>query len=201
MFLVRVLRIMNEIILNAVKVLREGGVVAHPTETCYGLAVDIFSQKAVRKLYRFKKMPFDKPVSILVRDIKDAQDYGEFSPLAIRFALKYWPGPLTIIVPRKKIVPSWINPGTATIGIRVSSNKKTRQLVEAFGAAITTTSANISTQMQAYSVQEFLEQRLVPDFIIDSGKLSENIPSTIVEIIGEQVKIIRKGGVSLHHEI
>ncbi|MBT4384469.1 L-threonylcarbamoyladenylate synthase, partial [Candidatus Peregrinibacteria bacterium] len=120
---------MAELILDAVKTLYAGGVVAHPTETCYGLAVDIFQKSAVEKLYRLKSMPFSKQVSVLVRDLEEAQQYGEFSTLAVQYALKYWPGALTIIVPRKPSVPLWINPGDDTIGFRVSSNKKTRELL------------------------------------------------------------------------
>lgn len=187
----------NDQLLAAKKVLHEGGVVAHPTETCYGLAADIFQKSAISKLYSLKKMPLDKPVSILVRDLEEAQHYGEFATKAVQLALKYWPGPLTIVVPRKPIVPKWLNFGCATIGFRVSSNKKTRQLLAAFGGPLTTTSANISTLPQAYSVQDFLDQSLKPDFILDGGRIGSNPPSTIIEVIGEDVKVLREGNVKI----
>ncbi|MFA5792587.1 MAG: L-threonylcarbamoyladenylate synthase [Candidatus Gracilibacteria bacterium] len=186
---------MNDQLITAVKTLHEGGVVAHPTETCYGLATDIFQRSAIQKLYALKKMPFSKPVSILVRDFDEAKRYGVFSPLAQKLALKYWPGPLTIIVPRTSALPKWINFGMETVGFRVSSNKYARKLMEAFRSPLTTTSANVSTLPQAYSVQDFLDQGLVPDFILDSGKIGEELPSTIVEIIGDSVKIIRQGSI------
>lgn len=188
---------LNEQIRNAVKILHEGGVVAHATETCYGLAADIFQKKSLDRLYALKKMPLDKPVSVLVRDLEEAQRYGEFSGEALKLALKYWPGPLTIIVPRTAALPSLVNYGHPTVGFRVSSNKKTRQLLEAFGGPLTTTSANVHTEPQAYSVQEMLDQGLVPDFVLDSGRIGENPPSTIVEVIGEGVKIIRQGEIKL----
>ena len=72
----------------------------HPTETCYGLAVDVFNELALRKLYKAKGMDFSKPVSLLVKDLEMAKKYGEFSELAVDLALKYWPGPLSIIVPK-----------------------------------------------------------------------------------------------------
>lgn len=184
---------MNEDLMNAVKTLHAGGVVAHATETCYGLAADIFQKKSLDRLYALKKMPLDKPVSILVRDLDEAQRYGEFSGEALKLALKYWPGPLTIIVPRTAALPKLINYGHPTIGFRVSSNKKTRQLLEAFGGPLTTTSANVHTEPQAYSVQEMLYQGLVPDFVLDSGRIGENPPSTIVEVIGEEVRVVRQG--------
>lgn len=177
--------------------MREGGVVAHATETCYGFAVDIFQKGAVQKLYALKKMSWEKPVNILLRSLDEAREYGEFSPEAIRLALKYWPGPLTIVVPRKSIVPKWINPGINTIGIRVSSNAMTKKLIEAFGGPITTTSANVTNLLQAYSGQEILDQKIMPDFILDSGKIGNNPPTTIVEVIGDDIKIIRQGGLQI----
>ncbi|MEK9159488.1 MAG: L-threonylcarbamoyladenylate synthase [Patescibacteria group bacterium] len=188
---------MNDLLMNAVKTLHSGGVVAHATETCYGLAADIFQKKALERLYALKKMPLDKPVSVLVRDLDEAQRYGEFSSTALKLALKYWPGPLTIIVPRKAPLPPLVNYGHPTVGFRVSSNKKTRELLEAFGGPLTTTSANVHGQPQAYSVQDMLDQSLVPDAVLDSGRIGDNPPSTIVEVIGEEVKVVRQGEIKL----
>ncbi len=180
---------------EAVKTLRSGGVVAHATETCYGLAADIFSRSAVWRLYEMKKMSLDKPVSILVSSLEEAQKYGEFSEKAKQLAEKYWPGALTIVVPRKALIPEWINPGVSTIGIRVSSNEVTKNLVEAFGGPITTTSANIHGLPQAYCVEDF--GSLKPDFILDSGKIQSIPPSTIVEVVGESVRVLREGGIKI----
>jgi L-threonylcarbamoyladenylate synthase len=178
---------------TAVQELLQGGVILHPTETCYGLAVDIFNKAAVTKLYNLKDMAFDKPVSILVRDLQEAEAYGVFNEKARDLAVKYWPGPLTLIVPRKAVVPKWVNFGMDSIGIRISSNKKAKELIEGFGGPLTTTSANIHTQPQAYTVQDVLDQGLVPDFIIDSGKIGPTLPSTILKVDGEEVVLIRQG--------
>lgn len=188
---------MNEDLVNAVKALHQGQVVAHATETCYGLAADIFQKAALERLYSLKRMPLDKPVSVLVRDLEEAQRYGVFSSKALQLALNYWPGPLTIIVPRTAALPKLINFGHPTVGFRVSSNKKTRELLESFGGPLTTTSANVHGQLQAYSVQEILDQGLVPDFVLDSGRIGENPPSTIVEVIGDELRIIRQGELKL----
>jgi L-threonylcarbamoyladenylate synthase len=184
---------MNQEIVDAKKALHEGKVLAHATETCYGLAVDIFQRLAVQRLYSIKKMPLDKPVSILVRDFNEAQQYGEFSEKARELAVKYWPGPLTIIVPRKKSLPAWINYGHETVGFRCSSHKKTKEIIEAFGGPLTTTSANIHGMDQAYSVQDMSLQDLKPDFVLDSGKIPENKPTTIVKVEGDVLTIIRQG--------
>jgi len=189
------MKLANDDLLKAKKILLEGGVVAHATETCYGLAADIFQKKALAKLYALKKMPLDKPVSVLVRDLEEAQHYGEFSTTAVKLALQYWPGPLTLVVPRTSVLPQWLNFAHPTVGFRVSSHKKTRQLLEAFGGPLTTTSANIHTEPQAYSVQDLLDQGLVPDFVLDSGRIGENPASTIVEVLGDEVKVLRQGSI------
>ena len=203
---------------EAVKTLHLGGVVAHPTETCYGLAADVFNKAGVAKVYRLKGMQLDKPVSVLVRDLEDAERYGEFSTAARQLALLHWPGPLTIIVPRKRsasgssLLPAWLNPQTEWIGFRVSSNKKARQLVEAWGGPLTTTSANISGKETPYAVQEILDQGLVPDFILDGGQVGKELPSTVVKVgpdgaqgeggayggaYGGAIEILRQGAVKI----
>lgn len=182
---------------EAIKELHLGHVVAHPTETCYGLAVDIFQKSAVQRLYNLKEMPFDKPVSVLVRDLEEAERYGEFSEKAKELARRYWPGPLTIIVPRKSTLPVWINPGMESVGFRVSPSKKARLLVEGFGGPLTTTSANKSGLEQAYKVQDFLDQGLLPDFVLDGGQLGKNPPSTIVKVDGAEVTLVRQGSLGL----
>jgi L-threonylcarbamoyladenylate synthase len=187
---------MSNLAQDAAKALYSGQVVAHPTETCYGLAVDIFQKSAIERLYSLKKMSLSKPVSILVRDLDEAQRYGEFNSSALKLALKNWPGPLTIIVPKKKTLPAWINPGMDSVGVRVSSNRKTRELVEAFGSPISTTSANIAGEACCYSVDEFLQQGLKPDFVLDSGRIAENLPSTIVKV-GEALEIVRQGSLKI----
>ncbi len=188
---------MNDQLLLAVKTLHSGGVVAHPTETCYGLAVDIFQKGAVEKLYRLKGMDLNKPVSLLVRDLEEAQRYGVFSERALELAKRYWPSALTLVLPRTALLPLWVNPGLATIGLRVSPNKKARQLVEAFGGPLTTTSANVHGQPEAYKVDDFLAQGLVPDAVLDSGQLGKTPPSTLVEVVENEVRILRQGDLRL----
>jgi L-threonylcarbamoyladenylate synthase len=188
---------MNDELFLAIKTLHSGGVVAHATETCYGLAVDIFQKAAVQKLYRLKKMDLAKPVSVLVRDLDEAQRYGVFSEKALDLARRYWPGALTLVLPRTALLPEWINPGHPTIGLRVSPNKKTRQLLEAFSGPLTTTSANVHGQPETYKVEDFLAQGLVPDAVLNSGQIGQTPPSTLVEVLGEDVKLLRQGALRL----
>jgi L-threonylcarbamoyladenylate synthase len=181
-------------------VLRGGGVAMHPTETCYGLAADIFNQEALKKLYKIKKMRADKPVSIMVRSLKEAQKYAWFNRIALKLAKKFWPGPLTLILPRKKALPAYLNPGHKTVGVRCPDSKIAQALIKAAGGPLTTTSANISGKPEVYSVPAFCRQTgkngLRPDLIIDAGKITKNKPSTIVEASGAGLKILREGALA-----
>ena len=188
----------NEQIDEAVAVLREGGVVAHATDTCYGFACDAFNQTALERLYALKNMPMSKPVSILVANFHEAQKYAEFSDEARVLAERYWPGALTLVLPRKSIVPAFLNPGVASIGIRVPGHALSLELAKLFGSPITTTSANISGLPSPYSIADiqaqFTHVQLKPDYSLDSGALSaENLPSTIIDMTGESPVIIRQG--------
>lgn len=181
---------------GAITALKNGGVVLHPTETCYGLTADIFSEKAVVHIYELKKMSESKPVSIMVPSLDEAMKYGVFGEKALELAQKYWPGPLTIIIPRTELLPFYINRGVATVGIRCPDHASTQQLLQNFGGPLITTSANRTTEPQAYCVEDFMKDRAeteLPDAIIDEGRIPEIAPSTIVEVVGDEVKIVRKG--------
>lgn len=190
---------------TAISALRKGGVVLHPTETCYGLAADIFSEEAAVKAYFLKDMSQAKPVSIMVPNLEEAMKYGVFSEKALELAKTYWPGPLTIIVPRTELLPSFINRGVATVGIRCPDHEITQDLLREFGGPLITTSANRTGESQAYDVETFLIGRDademggsgIPDAIIDMGHIPEVEPSTIVEVVGDEVRVVREGPITL----
>ena len=183
---------------DVVGVLAEGGIVMHPTETCYGLAVDVFNEKALDKLYRVKGMERNKPLSILVDSLEMAQKYGEFSAKALELAKKYWPGPLAIVVPRKNL-PDFFNIEDEFVSFRCSSDEFSSQMVHRFGKPVTTTSANRGGMPQLYEVDlgafgEFADEL---DLVVDGGKIKENKPSTIVKIVKENVEVLRQGDLKL----
>lgn len=186
---------------RALSILNSGGVIAHATDTCYGFACDIFNEKALKRFYRLKQMDCEKPVSILVADLEMAKEFGIFSKTAELLAKKHWPGALTIIVKRKKTLPVFLNPMSKTIGFRVPAHKLSLELVKKLGGPLTTTSANISGQLAPYCVfamkKQFIRRKLKPDFIIDSGRLKRNLPSTIVDCSKLTPKIIRQGSVTI----
>ena len=186
----------------AVEVLKKGGIVAHATDTCYGLAASINSKRGIRRLYEMKQMEESKPVSILVSDIAQAKKYGEWNDLAERLAGKYWPGQLTIVLKKTKAVPPFLNEGTDTIGIRVPNHKESLEIIRKLGCPITTTSANISGEATPYTVTEvvaqFIGEELQPDFILHGGDLDETkLPSAVVDCSEGKIFVIRNGGINL----
>lgn len=183
----------------AVQVLKRGGVVMHPTETCYGLAADIFNEKALARLYKLKKMEKLKPVSVMVNSSQMASEYGDLrqGSLQARIAAKYWPGPLTVVVPRKESLPMFLNEGMESVGLRCPACSPCLDLITAFGGPLTTTSANLTQWPEVYEVETYLNQLMDepmrPDLILDAGLLPKNRPSTIVQFEGAELKLIREG--------
>lgn len=191
----------SSVIAKVAAILHSGGVVAHPTETCYGFAVAVSqdNQRALERLYTLKKMDRAKPISLLVRDMEEAMQYGVLDDRVRAMVAAFWPGPLTVIVPRTPQVPAFLNPGCATIAMRVPSCPVSLALVRAV-SAVTTTSANVSTLSSPYSVdsilQQFVDPRLQPDLILDGGVLPFVQSSTIIDTTQVPWKIVREGPIS-----
>ena len=183
---------------KAAEVLRGGGIVMHPTETCYGLAVDVFNEDALRRLYEVKGMRDDKPVSILVDGLEMAEKYGEFSDKARELAGEYWPGPLSILVPRGSKLPGFFNPAHEYVSIRHSSNEFCNGMVGEFNGPVTTTSANRAGEVQLYEVPgggELIELMNGVDLVVDGGEIDKNLPSTLVKVSGDEIEVLRKGSI------
>lgn len=182
---------------EASSILKNGGLVMHPTETCYGFAVDIFNEKALEKLYKVKGRDAEKPVSILVDSLGMAMEYGIFSERALEMAHEFWPGALSIVVPRKKELPDFLNNGEEFVSIRFSSDSFITDVVKLFGGPITTTSANFAGKDPLYeaNVLELGNNASQIDLLIDGGALSQNKPSTVVKVEGDQVEVLRQGDV------
>jgi L-threonylcarbamoyladenylate synthase len=185
--------IIDEEIKKAVEILKQGGVVMHVTETCYGLAADVFNEDALKKLYRLKRMARNKPVSMMVRNLEEGRKYAEFGDLAVGLAEKFWPGPLTLILPRKDVLPDFFNSEHGTVGIRCPDSDVSQALIDGMDGPLTTTSANISGQPEVYSVNDSLGV----DLILESGEIEKNKPSTVVKIVGDEIEIIREGGIKI----
>ncbi len=183
---------------RAVAVLNNGGVVAFPTETYYGLAVDPLNPLALNHLFALKQRDIAKPILTLVDNRESLASLVHEVPIVYSQLMeKFWPGPLTLIFQAKIDLPTLLTAGTSTIGVRQSSHPFARQLLRAFGRPITATSANISghdAATDAYEVKANFGTQI--DMVFDGGKAPGVLGSTIVGLDGSQLKLIREGVIS-----
>jgi L-threonylcarbamoyladenylate synthase len=182
----------------AVDALRNGQVVAFPTETFYGLAVDPRSSIAVRNLFSIKRRPPDQPVPLIAASVEQVADHaGSITPLAARLAARGWPGPLTLIIPASPRVCPDVHLSSGRIAIRVPGHAVARALAESAGHPITSTSANLSGDLPASSPED-----VVAAFgdaiavLIDAGRTPGGLPSTIVDATGDAPVLVRAGAIA-----
>lgn len=184
---------------RAVGCLRQGGIVAFPTETCYGLAVDPFSCSAVASLFRVKKRHAEKPLLLLI----DSQErlpaiVTAIPPEYIPLMDQYWPGPLTLVFPARKEISRQVTGNTGTVGVRISPHPLALELVRKMAQPLTATSANISGFPPARSAAEVLamfHDRL--DYILDGGETAAGLCSTVLGLRDGRLVILRQGQVDL----
>lgn len=174
------------------EILRQGGTIVYPTDTVYGLAANIFHEKAVLKVYQMKKRLKNKPISVCLSQIQDIKTVAQLDPDLEKIVQKILPGPYTLILNKKDNLQSRVTAGTDKIGIRIPNNVICRELSRKF--PITTTSANLSghpSPTSARKAQKELDDK--PDIILDSGPCSDGISSTVVDLTVTPSRIIREG--------
>lgn len=178
-------------------VIRAGGIVAIPTETSYGLAVDPFNEAALERLFRLKERPLSKPVLVIIDQMERLQELVTEIPEVYEPLMdNFWPGPLTLIFPALPSLPRLLTAGTATIGVRISSNRMATKVCRFAGGAVTATSANLSARIAArdvYEIKKMFGDRI--DLIVDGGKLDQMPPSTVLSQQNGKLYLIRAGGV------
>lgn len=185
---------------QAVKVLRAGGLIIYPTETCYGAGADATNQKAVDKLLAYKSRREGRPLSVAVTDQIMASKYVKLNTSAKNLYKKFLPGPLTVISAGKHKLAKGVESETGSLGIRIPAHPIALAIVKKFGRPITATSANVSYKPRPYSIKQLLsqtskkQQKLI-DYIIDVGALPKRPVSTIVDTILDDPLIIRQGKV------
>ncbi len=185
-------------ILDAVECLRRGGIIAVPTETVYGLAVDAFNNEAIERLYDLKQRPELKPFVFQVRNIEQAQRLvaTTFTQEQIVFLTTYWPGAVTFIFDRHPLISSVATGGGDTIAIRVSGHSVMKALVEAYENPIVVPSANLSGKSPAtfcHEVRDIFGMKI--DCYLENSEAMTGISSTIVDIRSEYVNVLRHGDV------
>ena len=182
---------------RALEVLQKGGLVAFPTDTVYGLGALAFDGNAVESIYLAKDRPIEKAIPVLIGDRADLEKVSAGITDVVRIlASHFWPGPLTIIVPKKPTLPEAVS-ATATVGVRIPDHPVARALLRSTGP-LAVTSANLSGQPSPSTAQELFEQlngRI--ELIIDGGKTPGGVPSTLVDCMGSEIKVLREGPISL----
>lgn len=183
----------------AVDALRDGELVAFPTETVYGLGANASNPAAVRKVFELKGRPASHPLIVHIDQRKYLKRWvREVTPAAEKLAEAFWPGPLTLVLPRAEGVHDVVTGGQDTIAIRIPSHPMARQLLDAFGGGIAAPSANrygrISATRAEHVADEFGEAVKV---ILDGGECQVGLESTIVSCSGDEVRLLRPGGITL----
>jgi L-threonylcarbamoyladenylate synthase len=186
----------NEAVAAAARVLAEGGLVAFPTETVYGLGADAANPAAVAGIYRAKGRPAFNPLIAHVGDLADARKIARFDAAATALAEAFWPGPLTLVLPKTEncAVADLATAGLDTVAIRIPAHPVAREILRAFGGAVVAPSANISGHVSpttAAHVQSDLAGRI--DLIVDGGAVNVGVESTIVGCFDAPM-LLRPGG-------
>jgi len=183
----------KNLIAKVVAALREGGVIAYPTDTIYGIGCDIFIKSAVEKVYRIKGRDKKKPLSFICEDLKHISQFAYVSDNSYRIMKHLLPGPYTFILKASKQVPKIMLTKRETVGIRIPDSEICRMLVHELGHPIVTTSAN-SAKEDVISDPGDIEGRFgkLLDYVIDGGPLPQE-PSTMVDLTGEAPLVVREG--------
>ncbi|HEX8908545.1 MAG TPA: L-threonylcarbamoyladenylate synthase [Anaeromyxobacteraceae bacterium] len=190
-------RRLAERIADAAALLRAGGIVAYPTETFYGLGALASRHDALERLAAAKLRPEGKPLPLLAGDLAQVEQVASLAaPLARRLAERFWPGPLTLVLPAAPGLDPLVTAGDDTVAIRIPGSEAARALALAAGGALVSTSANLSGEpppAEAGALAPVLRSRL--DGVLDGGATPGGLPSTIVAVSGDRLRCVREGAV------
>jgi L-threonylcarbamoyladenylate synthase len=192
----------SKVIKETVEVLRNGGVVVYPTETCYGIGVVVSDGRAVEKVFEFKGRRRDKPISMAVADQKMAEKYVEINETARNLYTNFLPGPLTVVSKSRGRVVLALEAGSNTLGIRIPHYPLILEIIKKLGEPITATSANQSGKKNPYSLRDWrkytsLTKQELVDLFLDAGKLPERAVSTVVDTTVNELAILRQGEIEI----
>ena len=183
---------------RAAQVIRCGGIIAAPTDTLYGLLADARDEGALRRLFRLKGRPENKPILLLIDSVKRLDGIVRETPQVFSvLAREFWPGPLTLVLPADPVVSERVTAGTGTVAVRLPRSPLVRALAKYANCALTGTSANRSGRRGARSSEEVSGQlgRGV-QLILDSGRVARPLPSTIVDLVSGEPRILREGRIA-----
>ncbi|MEP6568692.1 MAG: L-threonylcarbamoyladenylate synthase [Acidobacteriota bacterium] len=182
---------------EASKLVAAGGLIAFRTDTFYGLGADPFNPAAIRKIRELKGREDRKPILLLIADVSEVDRFVQQSAFFKLVARGHWPAPLTLIGVSRPEVPTELTGGTNSLGVRLPDNEDVRALLRACGGALTATSANVSGQPPARTAAEV--EKYFPtgiDLIVDGGEATASQPSTVLDVSGSDVRLVREGAIT-----
>ncbi len=185
-------------LLKAAELIKSGEVVGIPTETVYGLAANAFDETAVRKIFEAKGRPADNPLIVHISDFGMVREIASEIPnLAYKLAERFWPGPMTMIMPKSEKIPLVTSGGLDTVGIRFPSHPAARRLIELCGLPLAAPSANLSGSPSPTTARRVFDDMngRIPA-IIDGGESLVGVESTVICFEGSGVRILRPGGIT-----
>lgn len=195
----RVIRATKPMIELAAERLRAGGLVAMPTETVYGLAADASNDEAVRQVFICKRRPIDNPLIVHVADVEQARPYAsQWSEACDALAKRFWPGPLTLVVPKTDLASDYVTAGHPTVALRSPAHEVALELIRTTDRALVAPSANQSGRLSATRVEHVIEefpQDMFP--ILEGGPCTYGIESTVLALSDETPVVLRPGAVTL----
>ena len=180
------------------QIIKNGGIVVFPTETVYGIGANALNAEAVKKIYEIKKRPLSKPITLLVNSIDMIKRVAkDITPFEYAIIKKFFPGPLTIILQKKDVIPDIVTSGGSTVGIRMPANEIALELINRAGVPLATPSAKISDKPSKTNIKDVMSD--FPegvDCFIDGGKSKIGVASTIVQVIDGVPHILRQGTIT-----
>lgn len=182
---------------TASEVLKSGGVIIYPTDTIYGMGANAFNEEAIEKVKKIKNRDKEKSLSVFVKNIKSARRIACIDSKVEKILENIWPGPVTVVLRKKDIVPYFLVGNGETIAVRIPKNEFVLKLLEKVDFPIITTSANISGEKNLFNskeiIQKFSKRKFSPDLFINSGNIQNTLASTIIDLTSNIPKIIRMG--------
>lgn len=187
----------DNLLSKAVLSLKSGGVLVYPTDTLYGLGANALDANSILKVFKIKKQDRNKPISVIARDIAMAKRIACIDSRAEKILDRIWPGPITIILRKKDVIPYILTANGETVGMRIPSSGFIKDLMKLIDFPITATSANISGEKNLLNPKDILKTftgaEYSPDIFIDAGKIKNPEPSTIIDLTANIPRIVRIG--------
>jgi L-threonylcarbamoyladenylate synthase len=184
-------------IMKSAQIVKQGGLVVYPTETVYGLGCDPLNFQAVTRILEVKGGR-NKPLPVLAASIVDAEKVAFISANGKKLAAKFWPGPLTMVFPKKQDFPDVVTFGLDSVGLRIPDNDVVLQLLSLCGGLLVGSSANRTGEEPPQRVQEMSDElKEMVDVVLDGGATVQGMPSTVVDLTQDKPRILREGPISL----